>query len=128
MCTMSNDPGCFSLEIMVPTRPALAPPVTMQEEHLTGIFDVLLGSAPLADNPLALCCFPLLLLLKLLSCLLPQQGPELLLPLRGHESLLLGHGDVLVGAAASLARKKGTRPSGAAYQRPQATSEPRRTV
>ena len=47
MCTMSNDPGCFSLEhkgqtsgvkiisnnyleIMVPTRPALAPPVTMQ--------------------------------------------------------------------------------------------------
>merc|ERR1711928_276851 len=30
MCTISNDPGCFSLEIIVPTRPALAPPVTMQ--------------------------------------------------------------------------------------------------
>merc|ERR1719251_72039 len=38
-------------------------------------------------------CLPLLLLLQLLRGLLPEQGPQLLLPLGGHESLLLGHGD-----------------------------------
>merc|ERR1711953_1541049 len=42
---------------------------------------------------LSLLCLPLLLLLQLLRSFLPEQGPQLLLPLGGHESLLLGHGD-----------------------------------
>merc|ERR1719370_446294 len=52
-----------------------------------------LGAAPLGDHPQPLLCLPLLLLLQLLRGLLPEQGPQLLLPLGGHESLLLGHGD-----------------------------------
>merc|ERR1719264_651758 len=52
-----------------------------------------LGATPLGDHPQPLLCLPLLLLLQLLRGLLPEQGPQLLLPLGGHESLLLGHGD-----------------------------------
>ena len=55
--------------------------------------EILLGSAPLADHPLSLSGLPLLLLLELLDSLLPQQSPELLLPLRGHKPLLFRHGD-----------------------------------
>jgi len=56
-----------------------------------GVLDVLLGSAALADDPLALGRFPLLFLLQLLGGLLSQQSPQLLLALGGHESLLLSH-------------------------------------
>ena len=87
--------------------------LTLQEEHLAleavplvevlladllqvvhgGGVKVGLGATPLGDHPQPLLCLPLLLLLQLLRGLLPEQGPQLLLPLGGHESLLLGHGD-----------------------------------
>jgi len=63
---------------------------------LAGVLDVLLGAASLGDDPLPLGCFPLLLLLQLLGSLLSQQGPQFLLPLGGHETLLLGHGMCVV--------------------------------
>ena len=53
--------------------------------------EVGLAAAPLGDGRDPLLGLPLLLLLELLNGLLPQQRPELLLPLRGHESLLFGH-------------------------------------
>ena len=62
-----------------------------------GGLEILLGPAPLADHPLSLGGLPLLLLLELLDGLLPQEGPELLLPLGGHKPLLLRHGDFLLG-------------------------------
>ncbi|KAG1681491.1 hypothetical protein GQR58_011757 [Nymphon striatum] len=34
MCTMSNEPGCLSLLVMMPTRPKLCPPVIMHCFHL----------------------------------------------------------------------------------------------
>jgi len=86
---------------------------------LAGVLDVLLGAAPLADHPLAFGCLPLLLLLQLLGGLLSQQGPELLLALGGHESLLLTHGDVCVFVS-STNKKKGRAPV-AADVRPQVT-------
>merc|ERR1711974_524067 len=61
-----------------------------------GGLEILLGPAPLADHPLPLGGLPLLLLLELLDGLLPQEGPELLLPLGGHKPLLLRHGDFLL--------------------------------
>ena len=64
----------------------------LQVVHGGGV-KVGLGAAPLGDHPEPLLGLPLLLLLQLLSGLLPEQGPQLLLPLGGHESLLLGHGD-----------------------------------
>merc|ERR1719500_1945724 len=60
----------------------------LQVVHGGGV-KVGLGATPLGDHPQPLLCLPLLLL----RCLLPEQGPQLLLPLGGHESLLLGHGD-----------------------------------
>jgi len=56
-----------------------------------GVVDVLLDSAPLGNDPLALGCLPLLFLLQLLGGLFTQQSTELLLPLGSHESLLLCH-------------------------------------
>merc|ERR1719291_208386 len=56
------------------------------------IVDVSLGSAPLGDDAKPLLGLALLLLLQLLGGLLAEEGPQLLLPLGGHESLLLGHG------------------------------------
>jgi len=56
-----------------------------------GVVDVLLDTAPLGDDPLALGCLPLLFLLQLLGGLFTQQSTELLLPLGSHESLLLCH-------------------------------------
>merc|ERR1719385_257431 len=64
----------------------------LQVVHGGGV-KVGLGATPLGDHPQPLLCLPLLLLLQLLRSLLPEQGPQLLLPLGGHESLLLGHGD-----------------------------------
>jgi len=58
---------------------------------LAGVLDVLLGSAALADDALALRGLPLLFLLQLLGSLLPEQSPQLLLALGSHETLLLGH-------------------------------------
>jgi len=63
----------------------------LQVVHGGGV-KVGLGAAPLGDHPEPLLGLPLLLLLQLLGGLLPEQGPQLLLPLGGHESLLLGHG------------------------------------
>merc|ERR1719451_79377 len=54
--------------------------LALQEEHLS------LEAVPLVEVLLAD-------LLQVVSGLLPEQGPQLLLPLGGHESLLLGHGD-----------------------------------
>jgi len=86
---------------------------------LAGVLDVLLGAAPLADDPLPLGGLPLLLLLQLLGGLLSQQGPELLLALGGHESLLLTHGGG-VCVCLSSTKKKGRAPV-AADLRPQVT-------
>merc|ERR1712212_525508 len=53
--------------------------------------------------------FALLLLLQLLRSLLSEEGTQLLLPLGGHESLLLSHGDrELVGVGRSM--KQGAPP------------------
>merc|ERR1711992_516799 len=57
-----------------------------------GIVNVSLGSAPLGDDAKPLLGLALLLLLQLLGGLLAEESPQLLLPLGGHESLLLGHG------------------------------------
>merc|ERR1711992_178309 len=57
-----------------------------------GIVNVSLGSAPLGDDAEPLLGLALLLLLQLLGGLLAEESPQLLLPLGGHESLLLGHG------------------------------------
>jgi len=85
--------------------------LTLQEKHLSlksvpfvkivladlfqfvhvGGFVVGLGAAPLGDDAETLLCLALLLLLQLLCCLLTEEGTQLLLPLGGHESLLLGH-------------------------------------
>jgi len=64
-----------------------------------GVVDVLLDAAPLGYDPLALGGFPLLFLLQLLGGLFTQQSTELLLPLGGHESLLLCHLGRCSGAA-----------------------------
>merc|ERR1719500_302604 len=64
----------------------------LQVVHGSGV-KIGLGATPLGDHSQPLLCLPLLLLLQLLRGLLPEQGPQLLLPLGGHESLLLGHGD-----------------------------------
>merc|ERR1719278_2312068 len=50
-------------------------------------------SALVPHRPETFLGLPLLLLLEFLGSLLPEESTELLLPLRGHESLLLGHGD-----------------------------------
>ena len=55
------------------------------------LVDVGLGAAALGDDAQALLRLALLLLLQLLGRLLAEEGAQLLLPLRGHESLLLRH-------------------------------------
>merc|ERR1711890_64846 len=55
----------------------------LQVVHGGGV-KVGLGAAPLSDHPEPLLGLPLLLLLQLLGGLLPEQGPQLLLPLGGH--------------------------------------------
>merc|ERR1711973_720017 len=85
--------------------------LSLQEEHLSlesvplvkvlladllevvdvGVLKVGLGAAPLGDDAETLLSLPLLLLLQLLSGLLTQEGTQLLLALRSHESLLLCH-------------------------------------
>merc|ERR1712147_306859 len=61
--------------------------------HVTdgGVVDVGLGAAPLGNDTEPLLSLALLLLLQLLGGLLTEKSPELLLPLGGHKSLLLGH-------------------------------------
>jgi len=56
-----------------------------------GVVDVGLDAAPLGNDTEPLLSLALLLLLQLLGGLLTEQSPELLLPLGGHESLLLSH-------------------------------------
>jgi len=56
-----------------------------------GVVDVGLGAAPLGNDTEPLLSLALLLLLQLLGGLLTEKSPELLLPLGGHKSLLLGH-------------------------------------
>merc|ERR1711970_533798 len=88
--------------------------LALQEEHLSlkavplvkvlladlleivhaGAVQVGLSAAPLCDHAETLLLLALLLLLQLLSRLLAEKSAELLLPLRSHETLLLGHGDV----------------------------------
>ena len=51
-----------------------------------------LPPSPLGDDTEPLLGLALLLLLQLLGGLLAEESPQLLLPLGGHESLLLGHG------------------------------------
>jgi len=63
------------------------------EVVLGGGLKVGLGSTSLGDHTETFLGLPLLLLLEFLGSLLPEESTELLLPLRGHESLLLGHGD-----------------------------------
>jgi len=60
------------------------------------VVEISFGSTALGNDTETLLSFSLLFLLQLLSCLLAKQGAELLLALRGHESLLLSHFDVLV--------------------------------
>ena len=57
-----------------------------------GCVNLRLGAAALGNNAEALLRLPLLFLLELLGRLLAEEGAQLLLPLGGHESLLLGHG------------------------------------
>jgi len=85
--------------------------LTLEEEHLSlelvpfvevsladllevvdgGVVDVGLDAAPLGNDTEPLLSLALLLLLQLLGGLLTEKSPELLLPLGGHESLLLSH-------------------------------------
>jgi len=58
------------------------------------VVDVSLGAAPLGNDTEPLLSLALLLLLQLLGGLLTEKSPELLLPLGGHKSLLLGHDGV----------------------------------
>merc|ERR1712107_811982 len=62
----------------------------------TSVVNVSLGSASLSDDSQSLLGLALLLLLQLLGSLLPEQSPQLLLALGGHESLLLGHDESLM--------------------------------
>jgi len=62
----------------------------------TSVVNVSLGSASLSDDSQSLLSLALLLLLQLLGSLLPEQSPQLLLALGGHESLLLGHDESLM--------------------------------
>merc|ERR1712212_165691 len=95
---------------------------TLKEEHLSpkrvplvkilladflqliggGIFKISFGSTTLSNDTETLLGFALLLLLQLLSCLLAEEGAQLLLALGGHESLLLSHLDVFVLTAKKL--------------------------
>jgi len=56
-----------------------------------GVVNVSLGAASLGNDTESLLSLALLLLLQLLGGLLTEKSPELLLPLGGHKSLLLGH-------------------------------------
>merc|ERR1712002_490308 len=62
------------------------------------VFKIGFGSTTFSNDTETLLGFALLLLLQLLSCL-AEEGAELLLALRGHESLLLSHFDVFVSTA-----------------------------
>merc|ERR1712212_1093379 len=92
---------------------------TLKEEHLSlkrvplveilladflqlicgGVFKISFGSTTFSNDTETLLGFALLLLLQLFSCLLAEEGAELLLALRSHESLLLSHFDVFVSTA-----------------------------
>jgi len=72
------------------------------------LVDVGLGAAALGDDAQALLRLTLLLLLQLLGRLLAEEGAQLLLPLRGHESLLLGHAGAGEGGVLWLCKKWST--------------------
>merc|ERR1719330_122231 len=78
----------LSLELVPLVKVPLA---DLLEVIYGGIVDVSLGSAPLSNDTEPLLSLALLLLLQLLGGLLTEKSPELLLPLGGHESLLLSH-------------------------------------
>jgi len=94
----------FSLQVVPLVEVVLD---NLLELVFAGVLNVLLGSASLADDPLAFSRLPLLLLFQLLSCLLSQQCPELLLALGGHESLLLGHCDLGVVVTVKASKRGG---------------------
>merc|ERR1712154_565567 len=63
-----------------------------------GVVNVSLSSTSLSNDTESFLGFALLLLLQLLGGLLAEKSPELLLALGGHKSLLLGHGESVLGA------------------------------
>merc|ERR1712095_127945 len=81
----------LSLELVPLVKVALA---DLLEVVHGRVVDVSLGAAPLGNDTEPLLSLALLLLLQLLGGLLTEKSPELLLPLGGHKSLLLGHDGV----------------------------------